>query len=246
MYDLLGWLPYGILPSAPEDGRPEPELIEMRLPPGQSDWMKAFRTETVETVQAWNIDIILKNFAVQAVYWHLRAVSPEHAGRRSTATEMRQWVDLTRSLASRSSLSAPVKALMLKTAEQVEGQLDWPKRHFRTLPKSINTKADADFRASANLWAMDQVLRSINATEAPGSATITTFAEFWSRTFDHQQWSGPELPFSSYDQAHKRVTRFAATIKPGHGDALMVELLEEVIRSGPLKPSDIASQSQTS
>jgi hypothetical protein len=64
--ELAPWLPFALLPSAAEAGRPQPELLELRLPAGESDWGTAFVNETVETVQEWPIDNVLKNFALRA------------------------------------------------------------------------------------------------------------------------------------------------------------------------------------
>ena len=96
------WLPYALLPA---DDQAPPQLLELRLPPGATDWGTAFQAQTVDTVQVWPIDIVLKNLAIQAMSWQLRRT--EHGGRlhRCTRADLRAWIDSTHALCATGSRS---------------------------------------------------------------------------------------------------------------------------------------------
>src|SRR5919201_6384265 len=64
---MVRWLPYALW-TQPDD--PAPVLLELGLLAGETDWATAIVNETVETLQVWPIDDVLKNFVLQTAVWY--------------------------------------------------------------------------------------------------------------------------------------------------------------------------------
>lgn len=242
-HDLLGWLPYGLLPSAREEGRPEPDIVEMRLPEGVSDWAVAFREETIATVQAWPVETALHRFAYQAAYRHGQARSAQPGA--ATLDELRQWIASTRGLAAKMPLAGPAVPLMRAAATRVENALDLPSRFFVRWPRHVGTTANTEWRVNLNLWAMDHLVRAVNEHE-PAYANLraggnggtaayvsVTLAKFWPAMFESADLAEPSPAFADYKEAQKRISRLNQTVKDGQTNALMVALLDEVLQGWP-------------
>jgi hypothetical protein len=248
-------MPFGLYPSAPDEDRPLTQILELRLPEGETDWLAAFAHETVETVQVWSIDDVLKNLAMEAAIHHVLAAEYADGSRqpKTTTDEMRQWIAGTRSLADRLPIGRLRSGVMKIAADGLEEMLDGPARFFKSWPTSLETKAHCDWIVSRNLWAADRLLRAVNELE-PDFAQLRQMesgesveflkvptTKFWEAMFNwfptERVPSGRErLPFCDYENAQKRVTNLEKTIKPETRDDLMIVLLREVLHNGRYRP----------
>jgi len=245
------WLPFGLLPSDQAVGRLFPEIHELRLPAGETDWLAAIQAGTVETLQRRPIDDVLKHFAMQAVTNHYAAGEFAAGTRpvRASRDELQQWIAHTHAMADRLPFVGLWCDQMHAVAASLERYLQWPARFFTHSP-AVDTKADANFRASLNLWALDQLMRAMNESEPvyamwqeheTGQEYVGLKippTKFWPGMFDWVPRERVDPAFADYRVAHMRVQRLDLTIKPGLRNLLMTELLAEAMHSAVISPSE--------
>jgi hypothetical protein len=233
------WPPYLLHPSAGEQGRPDAEIVQI------GNWDAAMAGGTVDVVQTWPIDAVLKSLVVAAAHWYLRATS-EKRRPQTTLGEMRQWITGTRSLADRLPYGGSLAEQLDRAATALERTIDWPAQYLVKVPASVETKADADLRASLNVWAMNRIVRALNETEPAyadlrlGGAEYLQVAPtaFWPAMFECLGKADlPEPPFADYKEAHKRVIRLQANVRDGQDRALMAAILYEHTRQIDASPS---------
>jgi len=220
----LRWLPFALLRSAPDEGRPLPVLLELRLPPGETDWRRAIEAETAQPVATWTIDGVLKNFAFSAFAWYERTQTnvPHVPDEKLIA-----WIAAARDLAAR--FPFPIGAV--EAADRLEQTRVWANQFFAPRSSGLDTTADRHFRTNLNLWAIDQIIRAVNAIEPPEILHIPV-TEIWPTIFEG--FDKMAIPFADYAVAHRRIARLVEDLKPRRADALMIELLQEALTFGPL------------
>jgi hypothetical protein len=195
------WFPYALVPSDQLGDRPQlPAIIELG------------------TANTWSFDVVMNTLADRVRAWHYQAVQPANPRRqKATPDELREWIALTRALADRVSTGEPTQNLMRHAAMKVERMLASPDSFFTQWPR-LGTTADYQQRASLHLWAMEQMIRAVNAShvfEIPPT-------QFWPAMFDG---SDDNLAFADYKAAMSRITSIDKKIKPGARDALMIAVL---------------------
>jgi hypothetical protein len=221
------WGSYLLYPSAAEQGRPEPELVEV-------EW------EHLSVINRWPLHIIIKNLVWDAYYFHL--AQPKEA---KILTAMQQWIDQTESLADRVPFRGLVPEAMRHAAEGLRLSIQWRTRYFHNPPSEIGTRREAERRCSEALWALDTLIRRWNEAERDpewlrqrGESASLEVVEtlklkittVWPTYFANVL---PEPPaFADYEQADRRIARVRSDIKPGLEEALMEHLLSETLANG--------------
>jgi hypothetical protein len=245
---ITQWLPYVLYPSAPDEGRPEPELLEVRPGASVSDWRAAIETGTVDVVQSWPLTVVLNILADRAVSWYAQGRQWAAARRKPTTTkEVQDWIATTRSLAARVPIVGQTPQTMLAAAAALDRTLESPRRFFVTNPATVATKADADWRVSLHVWAMDRLLRAVNESE-PVHARLrgerATYVEIkptelWPAFFarsERDDLDAIALPFAEYTEAQKRIVTLKRKIKSRERDPLMIHVLKGALDTGHLNP----------
>jgi hypothetical protein len=224
-------------------------LLELRLGAGVlSEWRAAIQAGTVDVVQSWPLTIVFNILADRAVSWYVQGRQWAAARHKpATLKEARDWIATTRSLAARVPIVGQTAQTMLAAATALERTLASPGRFFVTPHPPIATKADADWRASLHVWAIDRLLRAVNASEPRAArprgegATCVDLkpTELWPALFarsERDDLDAIAVPFAGYTEAHKRVMNLERRIKPSARDALMIHLLAGALHTGHLNP----------
>jgi hypothetical protein len=234
--DELRWLPYLLVPSEPESGRDRPEIWQYRLTDGGSDWS---HIDAWQVEQQWPIDVAFSNLAALALYWHTwssREAAPARA-RTAGYDELVDWLNDTRNLAARLLLPGLDEAM-----QDVAARADRTRRVadqlFENAPTTLGTQADANFRCSTCLWAIDELARAINETErewaallgVPNAASLPT-TQLWPSLFSPVD---PMPAFADYREAKKRIRRLR--VKPEKYGVLMRTALHAALTFGPFGP----------
>lgn len=255
---ITQWLPYALYPSAPDEGRHEPELLELRLDAGVSDWRAAIETGTVHVMQSWPLTVVFNILADRAVSWHIQGCQWAAARHKPvTRNEVRDWITATRSLAGRLPFAVQTGQMMLSAAAALERTIESPRRFFNTAPAPIATKADAEWRVSLHVWAMDRLLRAVNDSEpvyvrlrGEGAMCVDLKpTELWPALFTRSDSADPDaiaLPFAGYTEAQKRIANLERKINPAKRDALMIHVLKGALDTGPLNPDGTPRPAQHS
>jgi len=186
--------------------------------------------------------------ADRAVSWYVQGQEWAKLKRKpTTVKEMREWIALTRSLSDRVPIYGETTKAMQSTAGPLERALDSSQRFFVKPPTTIATNADADWRTSMHLWAIERILRAVNESEPIHAALRGGTAqqvnlkptELWPALFtsrDEYPNAADAVRFANYTEARKRVTTLDKNVKAGERDALMVHLLIGVLQQGHLNP----------
>src|SRR5262249_39406667 len=149
-----------------------------------------------KVVETLALGVVLNKLAIEAVNWYLaRAEHPTLCQR-----EVDQWRNQTRRVLA--GMAPGRERANLEAALTAVANTTWPDRHFGSLPPS-GTQADADFRCSLILWALDQ-LRLTWFAEAERTAHVKlppiSPVEWWRRVFGAPIFDlVPNLPFREYD-----------------------------------------------
>jgi hypothetical protein len=179
-----------------------------------------------DVVAEWPLDLAFNNLRVNAVGWYQRAKAPARRADVCTGNEIRQWVDLTRSLARRMPLRRALREHLERTSKLVERELVWPELKVPAPP--MGTKADAELRCRANLWAIDQLARAVR--------TGGTLCELWEALFGDELRQDLEIPFAKYKEADKRIRNFSSKLLPDMADTLMSGVLRVAVFEGYFPP----------
>jgi hypothetical protein len=230
----LRWLPYMLVPSEPESGRPRPEIWRYRRAADGSDW----RPEDVEA--RWSIDAAFHNLATMAFQWHTWANLPASSRSRvASLDDITAWITLTKSVAGRLPFSDLANE-MRHLAGRAERLLHVSTHLFDRVPSTLGTQRDANFRCSVFLWAIDELARAVNETEGEWArllgvqrASLTT-TKLWETLFAN---TTPAPSFADYKEAKKRIDRLQ--VKADRRAEVMRAVLHLALNEGPTGPDDI-------
>lgn len=212
------WSPYVLLPSA--NGRPEPLLVTLD---NFSEWYDGGDPVIVES---WPLTNVIKNFVWSAVYHHLAQPKDD---KHTIREDMKRWIATTQDLANRLPYGGTIRELMLAAAAGLDEHMVWKAKYFHEPPSEIGTKRDADHTCSMNLWAIDQIVRGLNAVDSSLHVSPT---KIWDKLF--REYSALPVPpaFSEYKQAQRRIKHLQEGIKPDMALDLMSDLLRQVLTNG--------------
>lgn len=238
------WPPYALYPSAPEQGRREPELLELRRAPGAADWWAAFERGAYEVVQVWPIDAVVKNFLVA-----IAALLQEAEDQKRTSLtdgDVTDWINRTRRLADDLPYGGPVAGELRGLADRVASIRDGFSRHLRPGFRVEGMKHERRVRLSLNVYALDRFLRTVKERERAAAgqrAAASGLAAYQKYDFAGAwgDWLGPlgvDPSSASDDAMRERAARVRKQILPGHEDALVRDILAEHLSFGPFGPDN--------
>lgn len=199
---LAPWLPYVLRPSDPIAGRSAPDLVDLG------------------TGATWSIDVVVNALAALALEWHQQAARWVGSKDRPSVTELKAWINLTRTLADRVPFGT-TPDIMRTAAAELERIIATPAQFFATWP-AIGTQADANRRASIFLWAIDRVLRAVNEIDTSREYLLT---QVWPALFAAANPDDPDPAFADYVGAQKRIATLEQAIIPEQHNLLMATVL---------------------
>jgi hypothetical protein len=191
-------------------------------------------SENIESVETWPLDIVFKNLMSLVID---RRLNTERTPRRfASASALREWINLTRSLGDSLPFGGPsLRDHMRAVAERLERIQGWPSRFLKVPPR--DKVGDEAFRQNAILWALEELRRTVNDSE---QAVHGGAAPFQLRTshFFEMLWRdlAPETQAKfEEDRVRKRLDEFRASLAPNIALELMFEVLHEALTHGPLR-----------
>jgi len=241
------WPPYVLYPSAPDEGRLNPERVETHT--DGADWFEAVKTGQIQVGQRLPLDIVLKNLLVPiaGVLKHAEGM------KRLADTDLTEWINLTRRLAREIPYGGPLRGDMLATADNLERVRKSFTRHLRSDFKLRGMRQELQVRLNSLVFSVDRILRTVKELEPVwaemraderGSAQYLHFevAGAWKR------WLRPlgvAAKAVSDDAMRERLTRFKKDIRAHHEDALIRDVLVDVLTYGSFLPDGTLRYSPT-
>lgn len=235
------WPPYVLYPSAPDEGRPHPEIVETRPTAGHADWFEAVATGNIQSGIVWPLDVVVKNFVVSIAGMLLHADAMK---KRVDDDDIDGLLNTMKRVARDLPYGGPVRDEMLAVASHLESIRQGLTQNLQPGFRVKGMRHEHQLRLNSLVFALDRILRTAKELEPRwaairkaehGQAAYLDFdlAGTWERWLGHL---GVDAQSVSDDAMRERITRFKKNIRPHHEDALVRDILSDLLTHGYFLP----------